>query len=298
MKILIIGKNGQLGSRLETALTDVADVTALGRMELDLKDGKAIHKIINNLCPDIIFNAAAYTAVDDAESDRENAWQINAKALHYIGQAAVDNGARVVHFSTDYVFDGALMRPYKETDLTSPVNFYGASKLAGENALLSSGAHAIIFRISWIYAETGHNFLRTIMRFAEEQQHLDIVADQIGAPTSTACVAEAMTEFVKQAGEFTRASLGFKPPVFHLTCQGQVSWYDFASAIIARIRSSDDQPKLHSISAITSESYPTPAPRPKNSCLDSTRCWEHFGIKLPQWQDALDTVMTSIEKKA
>lgn len=298
MKILITGKSGQLGSQLEKSLASCGEIIALDRMSLNLESERAIRSTIKNIAPDLIFNTAAFTAVDAAEHERTVAWNVNAMAPGIIGQAAADIGASVVHFSTDYVFDGSLKRPYKETDPTGPLNFYGESKLAGEKTLSSSGAHFIIFRISWIYAETGRNFLGTIMRLAGEREHLEVVADQIGAPTPAHCVADAMAKFVKQAGKFSPTSLGCHLPVVHLSCQGQASWYDFACAIIDRIRASGNHPILKTISAISTDAYPTPTSRPKNSRLDSTLCHDTFEIALPEWKSALDAVMMKLHGTA
>lgn len=295
MRILVTGKSGQLGSRLASTLAPLGTVTALGRDDMDLADPDAIRAVVDGVAPDIIFNAAAYTAVDNAETDRATAWRINADAPGEIGKAAVRTGARVVHFSTDYVFDGTLDRPYRETDDVNPINVYGTSKRAGEEALLATGAKACIFRISWIYAETGRNFLNTIMRLARERKRLSIVADQTGAPTPAGCIADAMAALTPKLMASEVPLDGDTPPIYHLTCGGETSWYDFACAIVDRMQRSGGATAVESIVPVDSDAYPTAAARPRNSRLDSGRCAVRFAIALPAWQTALNDVMNRIE---
>ncbi|MGJ3259876.1 MAG: dTDP-4-dehydrorhamnose reductase [Rhodospirillales bacterium] len=296
MKILVTGKSGQLGSRLARALAPLGSVTALGRDGMDLADPDAIRTVVDDVAPDIIFNAAAYTAVDDAETDRATAWRINADAPGEIGKAAARTGARVVHFSTDYVFDGTLDRPYRETDDVNPINVYGESKRAGEATLLASGANAWIFRISWVYAETGRNFLNTIMRLAKERTELNIVADQTGAPTPAGHIADAMAALTPKLITGDTPQGDGTPPIYHLACGGEASWYDFACAIVDRMQRSGCAMAVESIAPVGSDAYPTAAARPRNSRLDSGRCAARFAIALPAWQTALDDTMDRIEQ--
>ena len=298
MTILVLGKDGQLGKRLIDSLQAFAPVTALGRNELDLEDADAIQSVLGHLRPDIIFNAAAYTAVDAAEDNRNAAWCINAIAPGVIGEAAAGIDATVIHFSTDYVFDGRLDRPYRELDATAPINVYGASKLAGEQALGASGARSLIFRISWIYAENGKNFLTTILRLANERDRLEIVADQLGAPTPAEDVAAAMQQLVRMHGKMDRIITEDTPKVIHLTCQGEASWFDFASAIVQSYAKRNPGFDMPEIRPIPGANYPTKAQRPMNSRLDTSLAKQWLGLALPEWHKSLETVMLKVNVRA
>lgn len=288
MKILLSGAGGQLGSRLARDLTSAGEVIALSRQDLDLTESTAIARTIDAHRPDLIVNAAAYTAVDQAETDRDSAWAVNAVAPGLIGGAARACGAPVIHFSTDYVFDGTLDRPYRESDATNPVNYYGLSKRAGEEALLASGADALIFRVSWLYAEDGQNFMRTMLRLAIERETLDVVDDQTGAPTYVGAISEALTQLITQRGPFLGSEAG---AIYHLACDGAGTWRDFAEAIVDAAGRNGFAVRTRKVQGIPTSAYKTPAQRPKNSRLDQTRVRAQFGLHLPHWRDALEQAM-------
>ena len=295
MNILVLGKDGQLGTCLIDSLKSIASLTALGRNELDLEDAGAIQNILGDLRPDIIFNAAAYTAVDAAEDNKDTAWRVNATAPGIIGNAAAVIDATVIHFSTDYVFDGSLDRPYREQDATAPINAYGESKLAGEQALRASGARSLVFRISWVYAEKGKNFLTTILRLANDRDRLDIVSDQHGAPTSAGAVAVAMRQLVEHHGKMNRIINEDSPPVIHLACQGTASWFDFASTIINSYAQRNLTFKVPALYPMAGADYPSKARRPMNSRLDTSLAKQWLGLTLPEWHKSLETVISKVD---
>jgi dTDP-4-dehydrorhamnose reductase len=284
MKILLLGRDGQLGHALAVPLTALGQVTAMGRAEADFADTDALSAMVRYLQPEVIVNAAAYTAVDKAESEPENAMRVNTVSVGALGEEAARIGARVVHYSTDYVFDGTKPSPYVETDATGPLNTYGESKLAGENALLGSGAHAIVLRTSWVYAARGRNFVHTMLRLGRERARLGtdlrVVGDQIGAPTSAEDLAAATVVLLR--------NWTVQRGVYHATAQGEVSWAGFAREIfdLAAL-------PVH-IVPITTQEYPTPAARPRNSRLDCSKLLKDFGIALHPWQDGLRRVMAEI----
>jgi len=282
--ILLFGKDGQLGRALLATLQGIGDatgpVTAMGRSEADFADTESIRQTVLDLRPRIILNAAAYTAVDKAESEPELAMRINTTTVGAMGQAAAAVGARVVHYSTDYVFDGTNPSPYVETDATAPLNIYGESKLAGENALLGSGAQAIVLRTSWVYAAVGKNFLHTMLRLGRERDELRIVDDQTGAPTAAEDLAAATVRILQNWHQ--------QSGVYHATAQGQVSWAGFAAEIFSM---AGIGPKVVPIPAAE---YPTPARRPANSRLNCAKLLADFGVQLPAWQQGLRQVMQNI----
>ena len=288
MKTLVIGKNGQLGQSLVTELSGRHAVHAVGRDELDITNATAVDDVIAAERPAVIINAAAYTAVDKAETEQIQAWATNADAPAHIGRAAKRHGARVIHFSTDYVFDGTKNTPYLETDPVNPVNYYGASKLAGEKNLNETGAVATTFRVSWLYGAVGHNFFNTILRLAAERPELKIVNDQLGAPTSTNCIAVALNMFLQRVEEHPEQAWA---PIYHLSCQGQCSWYDFACAIVDKAKASGRLSKNVTIHGIPSIEYPTPAKRPAYSRMNAALFQAQWGIELPDWESALNAVV-------
>ncbi|MBO6787710.1 MAG: dTDP-4-dehydrorhamnose reductase [Rhodospirillales bacterium] len=287
MKFLVTGAKGQLGSRLASDLRPLGDVVALGRDDLDLCDADAVTQTIKDAGADVLFNTAAYTAVDQAESERDAAFAVNATAPGVIGKAAAAAGTRVVHFSTDYVFDGTLDRPYREDDDTNPINVYGKSKRAGEHALLSSGAKALVFRVSWLYAETGKNFMRTMLHLAAERDRLDVVDDQIGAPTYVGSLSSAMIRLVER-WKSGIPETGGGASIYHLTADGAASWRDFAAAIVDSARRHGHQVRASAVDGIPSSAFVTAAARPKNSRLDQTKVRRDLDLHLPKWQDALE----------
>lgn len=285
LRILLIGRTGQIGWELERSLSLLGKITAVDSLQLDLKKPTDIRRWIDETKPQIIVNAAAYTAVDKAETDRDNAMLINGVAPGIIGEEARKIGSLVIHYSTDYVFDGRKTEPYDETDLASPVNFYGKTKFAGEQALQNSGVKNIIFRTGWAYGLRGKNFMLTILRLAKEHEKLTIVNDQLGAPTWSRLIAEATSKIIVQKG----AELGDFQGVYHLTCQGQTTWYEFAREILDF--SPDGQLKSKVIQPVTSYEYLLPAKRPRYSVLDNGKLVKVFGISLPSWQEALRMVL-------
>ena len=276
MRILLTGKSGQVGSALSKALAPLGDVIAWDRSQLDLADPDAIRAAVRAAKPRVIVNAAAYTAVDKAEAEEGVAMKINRDGPRTLAEEAAKGGALLVHFSTDYVFDGEKRAPYTEHDVPRPLNAYGRSKLGGEQAILSSACRRLIVRTSWVYSPVGRNFPLTIMKAAREQRELRVVDDQVGAPTSTGMLARALPEMIKRA--LDDASLD---GLYHLSAAGEVSWYDFALAILAGkgIRAA--------VKPVSSEEYKVPALRPHNSLLDNAKVRQEFGIRLPPWEEGL-----------
>jgi dTDP-4-dehydrorhamnose reductase len=280
LRILLLGKKGQVGWELARALAPLGEVTALGRAELDLADVPRLIATVRALQPDAIVNAAAYTAVDKAESEQDAAFDVNATAPRVLAEEAKRSGALLVHFSTDYVFDGAKATPYVEEDPTNPLNVYGASKLAGERAILAAGCRHLILRTSWVYGPRGANFMLSMLRLARERPQLRVVDDQVGAPTSSRAIADATAAVLVRA----MASPGLEG-LYHLTASGETSWCGFARAILAR--AGIEIPVV----PIPTEQYPTPARRPRNSRLDCARLRAAFGVTLAPWQESLAEAM-------
>ena len=295
MRIVLTGANGQVGWELTSALSGSATLIACDRSRLDLSSPEGIAETIDDLRPDVIINAAAYTTVDKAESEEALAMTINAKAPATLAQAARRRNALLIHYSTDYVFDGRKPTPYVETDETGPLNVYGRSKREGEVAIRDSGADYLIFRTSWVYSARGNNFLKTMLRLAAEREQLRVVSDQTGAPTAArllaTCTARALLQAVLERHEGS-----FRSGLYHLSASGQTSWHGFASAIIAGARRRGLRLKCRQIDAITTTEYPLPAARPANSRLDCNRFSQRFGQSLPDWtQDmalCLDEVLS------
>jgi dTDP-4-dehydrorhamnose reductase len=279
------------------------EVIAPGRQEVDLADAagdfRSLRETIRVVQPRWIVNAAAYTAVDKAESEPALAFAVNRDAVRAMGEEAARVGAAVIHFSTDYVFDGLGTRPYTEKDATVPVSVYGASKLAGEQALAESGAAHAIFRTSWVYGSTGKNFLLTILRLAREREAVRVVGDQHGAPTWSRDLAE-MTAAVmlrcetEAAGGEVTTVLDNNGGVFHAAGSGETTWYGFAKAAVDLLREREPGVRLAEIEAITTAEYPTAARRPENSRLNSAALGERFGWRIPDWEESLRKVMTEI----
>jgi len=298
MKILLTGSGGQLGWELERALAPLGEMAAFDHAGLDLADPERIRSALRELKPELIVNAAAYTAVDRAESGPEAAFAINARAPGILAEETRRLGALLIHYSTDYVFDGTQAGPYLEDDPTHPLSVYGASKLEGEKAILASGARHWIFRTSWVYAPRGKNFLLTILRVAREGKPLRVVSDQFGAPTSAAMIARATAQALSTQAQAlitqvqATSPLSSPPPsgVYHMTAAGRTSWHGFASAILAEFG-------LHNpIAAIPASDYPLPAKRPANSVLDNSRLAATFGIRLPEWEDGLHDAATALQE--
>ena len=284
MRILLTGKDGQIGWELQRTLAPLGEVVAFGRNGLDLADLGALSSTVRALQPDVIVNAAAYTAVDQAQKEPELAMRLNAEAPGVLAREAARSGALLVHISTDYVFDGRKNSPYVEDDAVNPINSYGSSKLAGEAAVREAGGRHLILRTSWIYAARGKNFLRTILRLAHERDELRVVSDQIGAPTWSRLVAEAIAHLVA----LTRTQHAGVPGTYHLTTGGETSWHGFAQeAITQATKLAGFKARVQTITPIPSSEYPLPAQRPLNSRLSNARLETAFALRLPDWQIAL-----------
>ena len=280
MKILITGRSGQVGWELARTLAPLGDVIALDQQEMDLAEPDSIRKKIREIGPQLIVNAAAYTAVDKAESDMDLAMKVNGAAPGILAEEAKKLDAPIVHYSTDYIFDGKKIGPYAEDDETNPLSVYGRTKLIGEEAVRASGADHLIFRTSWVYGTRGHNFLLTILRLAKEREELRIVDDQIGAPTRSRMIAEATSLALVQFLPCRE-----KSGTYHLTSKGSTSWHGFAQAML------DNLEKRPRLLPIPTENYPLPAMRPKNSLLSNEKLKSAFGLSLPDWKACLDQCM-------
>lgn len=292
LRILLTGKNGQVGFELQRVLARVGEVIALDAQQLDLMSPDAIREKAREVNPQVIVNAAAYTAVDRAESETEAAMKINGAAPGVLAEEARRLEAFLIHYSTDYVFDGTKDSPYTETDTPNPLSVYGRSKLAGDQAIQAVGPPHYIFRTSWVYAAHGRNFVRTMLRLARERDELRIVNDQIGAPTWARFIAEVtgrVLSELKQSADRARENSG----LYNLTASGATSWLGFAEAIFAEARDilAIKAPRLVAIS--TSE-YPTPARRPANSRLDNSKLSQTFGLKPPPWEAMLGACLQDI----
>ncbi len=295
-RLLLLGGNGQVGTELRRALAPLGEVTVSTRTgklgdaidceAADLDQPDSLAALIDRTAPDIVVNAAAYTAVDRAQGERDAAFRANALAPARIAEACAARNALLVHFSTDYVFDGQGTRPYREDDPAAPLGVYGESKLAGEQAISASGARHMILRTAWVYAAHGHNFLRTMLRLAGEREELRVVADQMGAPTPAALIANVTARLL--AGQ--PAASG----TWHLTASGETSWCGFAKAIFdgADVRGlTQRHPR---VVPIPTADYPTPAARPAYSVLDCSKLQDDFGIQLPSWQEGLERTLDAV----
>ena len=296
MRILVTGVSGQVGGALLERLRG-HDVIRGDRATLDLAQVERIGEVLDRLSPDLIINPAAYTAVDKAEDERDLATLVNAKAPEALARWTATKQVPLVHFSTDYVFDGTGTRPWREDDTTGPLSVYGASKLAGENAIRAAGGSYLIVRTSWVYATKGQNFLRTIARLARERKELRIVADQIGAPTSAGLIAEAVTRMIGGDIEIFRERCALANGIVNLAASGEASWYDFAVAIVNGLKLRGVTLMVEKVLPITSEEYPTHAKRPGNSRLDLSRLQVHFGMTPSSWRDALAAELNRVAEE-
>ncbi|MFM8467805.1 MAG: dTDP-4-dehydrorhamnose reductase [Oxalobacteraceae bacterium] len=291
MKILVTGRDGQVGGELAKALAGLGEIVVLGRTHMDLADPDAVRKAIRAERPSLIVNAAAYTAVDLAESAQELAYAINAQAPGIMAEEAKILGAALVHYSTDYVYNGGKQAPWLETDMTGPLSVYGKSKLAGEQAIAAVGVPYLIFRTSWVYGLTGKNFLLTMLRLAQSKPELSIVSDQIGAPTWSRTIATATAAALKKAGDPDR--LSELSGVYHLCAGGQTSWYGFAEKIFSH----PFVVQKPALKPIPTQDYPTPAQRPKNSVMSTEKFQKNFDV-LPAWDAALATCLSCLPAEA
>ncbi len=293
MKVLLLGGNGQVGSELRRSLAPLGDVvvaTRDGRLAsgdhcevADFDQPASLSTLVERIAPDAVVNAAAYTQVDRAETEREAAFRANAEAPAALAAACAQRSALLVHYSTDYVFDGRGTRPYREDDSTTPLGAYGASKLAGEQAVRASGARHLVLRTAWVYAAHGRNFLRTMLRLAAGRDELRVVADQRGTPTPAALIADVTAQLLAQAP--VRSGL------WHLTATGETSWHGFAEAIMAGAHARGLIARQPRVLPITTTDYPTPAARPAYSVLDCRALQHDFGIALPDWREGLEKTL-------
>ncbi|WP_329759518.1 dTDP-4-dehydrorhamnose reductase [Stenotrophomonas geniculata] len=296
MTVLVFGGNGQVGQELLRALAPLGKVVATTRSG-QLPDGSAcemadfgqpdsLSALLDRLQPSVVVNAAAYTAVDRAEQEVDAAFAANAQAPGVIARWCAAHGVPLVHYSTDYVFDGQGRAPYREDEPTAPLGVYGTSKRDGEDAVRLAGGRHLIFRTAWVYASHGANFLRTMLRVGSEREQLRVVADQIGTPTPAALIADVTAQALQHPGHLSGT--------WHLTASGQTSWHGFAEAIFAEALANGVLAKVPVVEAIPSSEYPTPAKRPAWSVLDNRKLQQDFGIVLPAWQDGLKRVMAEI----
>jgi dTDP-4-dehydrorhamnose reductase len=301
-RILVTGAAGQVGWELLRCLAPLGEVVGLDRRQLDLADTDAIRRTVRDIGPGLIINAAAYTAVDKAESQPELAMAINGVAPGVFAEEAKRLGAALVHYSTDYVFDGAKSGPYTETDGPNPLSVYGRTKLAGEQTIQATGASHLIFRTSWVYGMRGSNFLLTMRRLAAERDVLRIVNDQVGAPTWSRLLAETTAQILVEfcASRRQRAdSLADVSGIYHMTCGEQTSWHGFAQMIFERLVAAGDPliTKVPNLVPIPSDDYPAPAQRPRNSCLSNARLFATFGLRLPTWKQALGLCVEELRRE-
>jgi len=293
MRLLLTGKNGQVGFELQRALAVLGDVIAIDSEVCDLADEAAIRRVVRAIRPDVIVNPAAYTAVDKAESEPTLAQAINVRAPGVLAEEAKALGAMLVHYSTDYVFDGTKLGSYQESDTPNPICVYGATKLAGEGAIAAAGCRYLILRTSWVVGAHGGNFAKTMLRLAGERDSLSVVADQFGAPTSAALLADLTAHLVREA---QRAPAAFPYGLYHAVAAGETNWHAYACHVIERARAAGKAIRVapNAINAISTSNYPTPAKRPANSRLDTSLLRETFGLHLPDWKVGVDHILDQI----
>jgi dTDP-4-dehydrorhamnose reductase len=295
MRILLLGKNGQVGWELQRSLAPLGELIALDRHSTDycgdLSQPDAIAQTVKTLKPTVIVNAAAYTAVDKAETETELAYTINAKAPEALAQAAKQIGAWLVHYSTDYVFNGSGNQAWQETDAVAPLSVYGQSKLAGEQAIQAAEGLHLIFRTSWVYAARGNNFAKTMLRLAKERDQLSVINDQIGAPTGAELLADVTAHAIRSGLQKPELS-----GLYHLAAAGETSWYNYARYVLdyARQKGIELKTAENAISAIPTSAYPTPAQRPLNSRLNIEKLQNQFDLKLPDWQLGVERMLAEV----
>lgn len=292
MKLLVTGKNGQVGWELARSLAPLGEVLATDRQQLDMSRPETLRPFLEEHRPEVIVNAAAYTAVDKAEDEEALATAVNGQSVGELAEWARQNNALLVHYSTDYVFAGSSSEPYQEGDPTGPINAYGRSKLAGEVALAEANPNYLCLRTSWVYAARGQNFFLTMLRLAKEREELSIVGDQLGVPNFAPSLADATAELVRLA-QARIAEGSFHSGIYHLSGQGSCSWFEFANHIFELARPTMTL-ALKSTKAISTEAYPTPAKRPKYSVLSNQALLSDWGIQLPTWQAMLGEAIESL----
>lgn len=286
MKILLLGCNGQVGAELQRTLLILGELKSCARAEANLEDLQGLRSLLQTYRPNVIVNAAAYTAVDQAESNKDKSELINATAVGILAKEAKYLNAWLVHYSTDYVFDGEKPNAYLESDTANPKNIYGKTKYKGEELIISSGCKYLIFRTSWVYSSHGNNFAKTMIRLFQDRDEMNVVNDQIGVPTSAELIADVTSACLVQAIQNDTNLSG----VYHLAPSGNTSWYGFAEYLLAKGKLIVDRPANHSVSLkpITTSHYPTPAKRPKNSLLNTDKIKQRFGVYMPSWQVHID----------
>ena len=300
MRILLLGANGQVGTELQRSLAPLGDL-AFGTRNGRLADGTAcevadfnrpgtLPAVVERLAPDVVVNAAAYTAVDRAEDERETAFRANAEAPGALAGACARNGTLLLHYSTDYVFDGQGKRPYRADDPTDPLGVYGASKLAGEEAIAASGCRHLVLRTAWVYAAHGHNFLRTMLRLGADRDELRVVADQCGTPTPAGLIADTSARILQAVDEGKAHGAG----IYHLTAAGSTTWHGFAEAIFDGAQARGLLDRRPRVVPITTTDFPTRAARPAFSVLDHSALERDFALSLPHWQDGLARVLDTL----
>ena len=292
-RVLVLGAEGQLGRELQRRFSGIGEILTCGRELVDLADHEQVRRFVRNIAPDIILNAGAYTAVDRAESEKDLAMAVNAGAPGVLAEEAKRLGAMFVHYSTDYVFDGAKVGAWEEADSPNPLNVYGASKLAGEQAITQVGGRFLVFRTSWIYGPRGNNFLLTMLRLGYGRDRLNIVDDQVGAPTTTIELAHATRSIVDGILDDRFGAAERWAGIYHMTCGGSVSWCGFAKAIFERAESLLGRTPV--VNPIGTSEYPTAAKRPQNSVLSNQKLRRCFGIDLSSWEQALDVVIQQLK---
>lgn len=294
MKILLFGKNGQVGWELQRSLAPLGHIKAMDRAECDLSSPAQLQEAIRSYMPDVMVNAAAYTAVDKAESEQDKAFQINRDAPALMAREAAAIDALLVHYSTDYVFDGSGSDAWQETDQVNPLNVYGTSKLAGEQAIHASHCRHLIFRTSWVYAARGQNFAQTMLRLAQERDSLSVINDQFGAPTSAELIADVTSHAICSVQDQPELA-----GLYHLVAQGVTTWYDYARVVLdfARSRGMTLKVSKNAVTPVSTSAFPTPARRPRNSRLDCGKLEKNFHLTLPFWQDSVGRMLTEILEK-
>jgi len=288
-KILVFGRVGQVGWELRHKLACIGRVVSVDYPEIDFSKPDTIRAAVRAAEPNVIINAAAYTAVDKAETTPDPAWAINATGPGVIAEEAKRLGALMVHYSTDYVYNGAKPSPWVETDAPGPLNVYGQTKLAGDEAIAAVGGDYVILRTSWVYGARGANFLLTMLRLAKERPELRIVDDQTGSPTTSECIAQATAQIVAQVLA-PAGGLNGRSGVYHLTSSGATTWFGFANTFLSK------QPAGPKLTPIPTSEYPVPARRPVNSVLSCQRIADTFGVRMPPWEDALDLVLETLSE--
>lgn len=295
MKILLLGKDGQVGWELQRSLLPLGELHALGRTEADFSDPESLRALVRQVGPDLIVNAAAYTAVDKAESDETTARRVNALAPGVLAEEAGARGAWLVHYSTDYVFDGSKDGAWRETDATNPLSVYGRTKLEGEERIRASGARHLILRTSWVFAPRGGNFAKTMLRLAKEREQLSVVADQFGAPTGAELLADA-TALALHRIALLGADAAYLSGTYHLAAAGETSWHAYARHVLEQARGHGAVLKAgpDQVVPIAASAFTAPAPRPANSRLDCGKFCASFGLQLPDWRHHVDRLVAEL----